>query len=139
MRAPSRKRSRALKFGIMPLIDVVFLLIIFFLAASHFAQSETAEAVELPNASEIETEKPDEQLSRLVVTVTADGIYHVGGDVIERDVLAGRIRQGRAEHGEAFEVRIRADRSLEYRMVEPIMIASARSSVTNVKFAVIEK
>ena len=139
MKTPSRRRSRALKFGITPLIDIVFLLIIFFLAASHFAQSETAEAVELPNASEVETEQPDEQLSRLVVTVTADGRYHVGGVLTESDVLAGRIRQGRAEHGEAFEVRIRADRTLAYRTVEPIMIASARAGVTTVKFAVIEK
>ena len=37
------------------------------------------------------------------------------------------------------EVRIRSDRSVPYRFVEPVMIACARAGAWNVTFAVIRK
>ncbi|MCA9048548.1 MAG: biopolymer transporter ExbD, partial [Planctomycetaceae bacterium] len=40
VRIPSKVSRSELQFNITPLIDVVFLLIIFFLVASHFARSE---------------------------------------------------------------------------------------------------
>ncbi|MBM4074764.1 MAG: biopolymer transporter ExbD, partial [Planctomycetes bacterium] len=45
MRLPSTQIQRGLTFNITPLIDVVFLLIIFFLVASHFIRNETLEPV----------------------------------------------------------------------------------------------
>ena len=59
MRVPTRPRQPGIRFNITPLIDIVFLLIVFFLAATHLTQNEKLEAVELPEASQNESE-PDE-------------------------------------------------------------------------------
>ena len=40
MRVPSNLRSGSLGFNMTPMIDVVFLLIIFFLVSSHLAKQE---------------------------------------------------------------------------------------------------
>ena len=137
MRIPIRQRTRGLRFSITPLIDMTFLLIIFFLVASHFIRNETAEAVELPEATQVEE---DEQSPRtLTITITADQVLHVQGKPVTLPELEELIRLGRVEHGEGYEVRIRGDRTVPYSVIEPILLASATSGVTNVKFAVLAR
>ena len=135
MRIPTRPRGSGLRFNITPLIDVVFNLIIFFLVASHFVRSEKAEAVDLPDATQVEDE--DEQSRNLVVTITAQEQLQVRGQSVQFAQVEQMILAGRAEHGESFEVRIRADRSVPYRVVEPILLASVRAGVGQLKFAVL--
>lgn len=137
MRVPTRGRERGLRFNITPLIDVIFLLIIFFLAATHFVRSETLEAVELPEAAQA-TDEEDEQPRRLVVTVTADHKLHVGAKQVDLPAVENMISAGSQRDKADFEVRIRADQSVPYRVVEPIMLSCARSGVTRIKFAVIK-
>lgn len=134
MRVPTRPRSFGLRFNLTPLIDIVFLLVIFFLAASHFARSETAEAVELPEATQ--SEREDSARRRLVVTVTAEGTYRIGGRAID---LAGLERRIAGDGRKLEEVRIRADRSVPYRLIEPILLSCAESGVHSVKFAVVRR
>lgn len=143
MRVPTRPRKLGLRFNITPLIDVVFLLIIFFLVASHFVRSEAREPVDLPEATADE-DRPKEAPRRLIVTVKPDETLSVGGQVVtlqtvEQMILAGRTEGAGKRIRGGFEVRIRADRSVPYRAVEPILLAAARSGVTDVKFAVIER
>ena len=140
MKVPTRKREHGLQFNITPLIDVVFLLIIFFLVASHFVRAENQESVDLPKATQAD-DQPDESPNRLVVTVTADRQLHVGGRIVQFDELEQMIfAGGAADNGEArnrFEVRIRGDRTVPYSVIEPIMLACARAGVTHVKFPVL--
>lgn len=139
MRIPDRGRSRALRFNITPMIDVVFNLIIFFLAASHFARSESVESVQLPVAGTGRPDQPD-TLRRMVITVPADETLHVGGSAfqlaqIEQLLLAEAKTD--PQKMKNFEVRIRTDRTVPYRTIEPILLACARAGVSKVKFAVL--
>ena len=65
MKVPTRTQDRGFAFNITPLIDVVFLLIIFFLVASHFIRHENVERIELPLASK--AEEDEESATRMVV------------------------------------------------------------------------
>ena len=136
MKIPTRKRRRGLRFNITPLIDVVFLLIIFFLVASHFVRSETLEAVELPDATQHE-ETENKAVKRLVVTITADRKLHVVGKVVDLQTVEQMIFSGRHDEQDNFEVHIRSDKTVPYRDIQPIMLACARAGVTSVKFPVI--
>ena len=51
-----QKGNALASLSITPLIDVVFLLIIFFLVASHFTNQENAVEVDLPKADEAKEE-----------------------------------------------------------------------------------
>src|SRR5438046_7460502 len=94
MRLPTRGRSGGLKFNLTPMIDVVFNLIIFFLAASHLARSEALEPVRLPEAS---TGRPEEAElhRRLTVTITAEETYRVGGSVHTLPEIGQMISSGK--------------------------------------------
>jgi len=62
----------------------------------------------------------------------------VGGCLMrDNDDLAQLIDYENRRSGSQLEVRIRSDRKVPYRMVEPIMVACARSGVWRVTFAVV--
>jgi len=139
MKVPVRPRQFGLSFNITPLIDIVFLLVIFFLIASHVARSESQEPVALPTA----TQKQDDVESlpdRLVVTITADHRLHVAGQVVMlKDIEAVLSRRGSSTQAGQFEVRIRGDKRVPYRVVEPIMLSCARAGITRVGYAVLSE
>lgn len=138
MRIPVRQRGSGLKFNLTPMIDVVFNLIIFFLAASHIARSEIAADVELPRASSGGPEKADLR-RRLIVTILPDGTMNIGGRELILPQVEQLIAEGSVEREgtDEFEVRIRTDRRVPYRYIEPLLLACARAGVTNVKFNVL--
>jgi biopolymer transport protein ExbD len=138
MRLPSANIQRGLQFNITPLIDVVFLLIIFFLVASHFIRNEQVEPVTLPTATQGRDE--DEVASRILVTVATDSRLLLGGQETTVDEIERKLQLVAEEHGAgATELRIRADRSVPYSVVEPLLLAAARCGVTKVRFAVLPK
>jgi len=136
MKVPLRRRERGLHFNITPLIDIVFLLIIFFLAASHLARSETAQAVELPEATRQTDEA--ELAQRVVVTITAEERFYVGGNEMLLPQLEFLIQQAKIDAGEEpLEVQIRADRTVPYGTVEPLMLSCVKVGITKLNWAVL--
>lgn len=75
----SIRKGKALDYlNLTPLIDVVFLLLIFFLVATRFAQEDRELPVDLPSAANAlpMTILPDE----LVVNINSQGKYVVHGE-----------------------------------------------------------
>ena len=135
MRIPTQVRSRGIGFNITPMIDVVFLLIIFFLIASYLAQTENTEDVELAAAATGQSEAEDAS-RRMVVTVTAEERYLYGTRDISAVDFSLLVQAEKAEHPD-IEVRIRADRRVPYRLVEPLLTACAQAGITKVNFNVL--
>ncbi len=73
---------------------------------------------------------------RVTINLLNDGTLAWAGRTIPSEQLQIRLRQKRAEEGNELEVRIRSDRGVPYRHVEPIMLACAREGIWNVSFAV---
>jgi biopolymer transport protein ExbD len=141
MRLPQRNRDSGLKFNLTPMIDVVFNLIIFFLAASHIARLQSQEEVNLPEATQGEHEREERQ-RRLVITVTRDESLWLSGNRVTLPQLEQMLapdEKDRADQPARREVRIRTDRDVPYRAIEPLLLACAKAGVTNIKFAVIQR
>ena len=137
MRIPIRARRLGVALNLTPLIDIVFLLVIFFLVASHAARTESTEPVELPLASQFDDGQA-EVPRRLVVTVTADQVLHVGGRIVTLDQVADLLAEAETEKQDAaYEVRIRGDRRVPFHVVEPLMIACAQAGITRIGYAVL--
>ncbi len=138
MRVPLRSHRQPVALNMTPLIDVVFLLIIFFLVSSHLARQETQLELDLPTASSGK-EALAETGQRLTVNVLADGRVMLGSTEAPRDQIARRLEYERGHSGDDLEVRIRADRSVPYGTVEPILLACAKAGIWNVTFSVFKK
>jgi biopolymer transport protein ExbD len=135
MKIPRRVLTTDASINMTPMIDVVFQLIIFFLLSSHLAQQEKQLPLPLPSAASGRVEAADER-PRLTVNVVADGTLVVASRAIGTVDLGQLLGERRALHGDELEVRIRADRGVAYRRVEPVLLACAKAGIWNVAYVV---
>jgi biopolymer transport protein ExbD len=135
MRIPNNVRGGELGFNMTPMIDVVFLLIIFLLVSSHLARQEAQMPLPLPVAKS-GSRPVQSDLRRVTINVLNDGRLLLAGKSVRPEQLSRRLTEARQESGEQLEVRIRGDRTVDYRHVEPILLSCARAGIWNVAFAV---
>lgn len=113
-----------------PMVDVVFLLIIFFMVSTTFITLETGLPVDLPQASSAEGQPEG------LPTVTIDAgqrIYLAGAEVTEEE-LVGLLRSVLTE-SEADTVVLRADQSVPHGLTVRIMDAIKRAGAARVAIA----
>jgi biopolymer transport protein ExbD len=135
MRAPVYQPVRRYGFNMTPMIDVVFLLVIFFLVSSHLARNESQIKLELPVASTGSDDRPRE-IPRITVNVKPDGSLWVSGRAIAAEQLEPLLRTATSREGGDVEVRIRGSRQAPYANIEPILLACTKSGIWNVTYAV---
>ncbi len=138
MKVPSHYNSGSLGFNMTPMIDVVFLLIIFFLVSSHLASREVHLELPLPEAASGQASTSD-AAPRITVNVLQDGTLSVAGRELSTEELQARLQQRVAEQGQQVQVRIRGDRNVPYRFVEPVMVACVRSGIWDVSYSVFRR
>ena len=116
-----------------PLIDVVFLLLIFFLVATRFADEERELEVVLPQASEAKPliAKPKE----LFVNVTAEGRYYVGGKLMDDQGLEIALKQAWQSNPGRQDVIIRADKESKTKHIATVMNLCNKANIRNYTLA----
>jgi len=116
------------------LIDVVFLLLIFFMVSTSF-QRETELGIELPDASA--TADPTRK-DYLEVSVDAKGRYYLDGRPLvntQTATLIRALRQRAEELGGNPPVVVTGDRNGPYQAVMAILDAAQQIGLTRVRFA----
>lgn len=100
--------------NLTPLIDVIFLLLIFFLVAARLDQSERQMDVPLPSAASAlpMVSEPNE----LVVNIDQAGNFIVSGNRVDADGLERAIRQALADNPTNLAVMIRAHRTVQLQI-----------------------
>ncbi len=137
MKIPSYRIGRPFGANLTPMIDVVFLLIIFFLVSSHLAQRENQVDLDLPAAtSGVDQREPGR--SKVTLNVLPNGSMEMAGSPVAARDLAARLAAAKTRRGDDLELRIRSDRSVHYGDVSPIMAAAAANGIGNVTFAVVQ-
>jgi biopolymer transport protein ExbD len=119
-----------------PMIDVVFLLIIFFLVSSHLARQENRLPLELPLAAEFDSVDPEK--APLTISVDERARLRVGGNVIDVPTLRQILADWSDRLGSRAAIRIRTDGSVQYQYVEPVLREAALAGVTDAAIAVRE-
>ena len=102
-----RKSSVIGSLSLTPLVDIVFLLLIFFLVATRFAEEDHELDVVLPTASEAQPLVVQPQ--QIFVNIDQDGTYFLGGQLLEPNQLEMALRQIVANNPANSSVKIRAD------------------------------
>ncbi|MCA9212506.1 MAG: biopolymer transporter ExbD [Planctomycetales bacterium] len=121
-----------------PMIDVVFLLIIFFLVSSHLAQRESRIELDLPVATKGQDDVPNDS-KRIIVNVLPSGSILIGGREVLPESLAQLFTTKAGSNPEDVQIRIRGDRNVTYDKVSPIMKSAVDAGIWNVIFTVVEQ
>ena len=117
-----------------PLIDVVFLLLIFFMISTTFVSSPGIK-VNLPEASTRPlTQKPE----ALEVTVTAEQRLYLNGQEVDPKHLNERLKE-QSRNQENPALLIRADGDVQHRMVVFVMDQAHLVGIKQLSIATIDK
>lgn len=122
--------------NLTPLIDVVFLLLIFFLVATKFSEEERELEIPLPEASEA---RPlISQPAELFVNIDAAGNYIVRGQKLDLPALQKVLFNAWQANPDRVSVVIRADRRCAWDAVVAAINACLRANIRDFKATVWE-
>jgi biopolymer transport protein ExbD len=110
-----------------PMIDVVFLLMIFFLVASKLDEADRSIDVVLPEAAAAKplTAKPRE----FVINIDRDGNYFAGVRPVRLEDLRQLLRQATADNPQRQTVIVRADENTAHKFVVGAMDACVQAGI----------
>lgn len=130
MRMPAEKEETKLQMS--PLIDMVFLLIIFFMTASHMSTMKNMD-LDIPTATCATV--PKERPERWTVNVLKDGAIYSGQTPVSLEQLKIMVA-ARVKTEPDAKVYLRADRQTPHKTVRDVMNAMAEAGVGDFIFGV---
>ena len=120
------------QFQVTPMIDVVFLLLCFFITVSVFSQWEYEVDIVLPTAQSAKV--PDRLPGEVIVNVGRDGAVTINQNTMTLDDLQERLgRLANLFPGQPIVVR--ADRATAYEHVMAVIDACRLADIWNISFA----
>ena len=126
MRARHDNMVEEAAFDLTPMIDVVMLLIVFFMLTAQFAATMRS-PLDLPRQA---GEALPESRETLVIELTRTGEYRIESDEVSRDrlmqVVAADLKQAR---GSGLDIVVRADRACSARHLNTLAAELSRLGV----------
>ena len=119
-----------------PMIDVVFLLIIFFLVSSHLADQEQHVELELPTAASGLSDLAERET--LVINVMPTGEWRLAGAVVGTAEISQAMRRRTMAAAQPIQLRIRTDGGVPYERHEPLLKLAAEAGIGDIVFSVFE-
>lgn len=126
------------EINMAPMIDMVFLLLIFFMVASRLTELEHI-PVALPVADKAKV--PEETRNRQFITVTAESdgstAYYMNLQKMDIKELSAKIKQ-QEKADPNLRIYLRADRHVRYKHVKAVMEACADAGIADIIFGAYE-
>ena len=124
-----------LTLNLAPLIDVVFLLLIFFMVATTFVEREKELGVDLPQA---ETGDRVEEREEIVINLFEDGRIVLDGREVDRDELLETLTAA-ARQSRDTPVTIRGDERASHGRVIDVMDACRLAGLENLGLMTLDR
>ena len=119
-------------FQLAPMIDIMFLLLCFFIAAQIYAQWESEIDIKLPTAATGEV--PDRLPAEIIINVRQDGVAVVNQRQLKQEGLSDLLTRIVAIYP-GQPVLIRADKRTAYEHVIGILDLCRQVDIWNISFA----
>ena len=123
-----------IEIDMSPMIDMVFLLLIFFVVASAIVDQKVK--VDIPEA--LYAKVPEDETGRFIISVNKEGQLFIGHDVVTVEELKERL-QPELELNPKLRIQIRSDGSVRYKVNEEIMTACAEVGATDLIYSAFEQ
>ena len=132
MRFSQRNRSKAPALALTSMLDVIFLLLCFFVTVSVFSQWEREISIKLPNAKTAEA--PERLPGEIIVNLAKDGAISVNSVALSLEELGARLAKV-AKFYPGQPVIIRADKEVRYEVLVKLIDTCRASDIWNFSLA----
>lgn len=119
-------------FQIAPMVDIVFLLLIFFLVTWNFARVETELDVKVPTAKEGKESR--RATGEVIINVKSDGTIVMNRRPLSPEELGATLRKISELYPDQAVV-LRGDQSTDYRHIVAVLDICRTANIWNVAFA----
>jgi biopolymer transport protein ExbD len=117
--------------GIAPLVDIVFLLLIFFMVTSHYDIAAGVQ-IKLPKITKKATEQDGE--NRVIITVDKNAAIYIEGAKIDISALEARLIKEIKERG-VLDLVLQADVDVSHGNVVKIMDIAKNAGINSIVIA----
>ena len=126
-----KKKDDEPNIGIAPLVDIVFLLLIFFMVTSHYDIAAGVQ-IKLPRVTK-KTAGPDSE-NRIIINVDKDSNVYLEGTKIDMETLKGRLVEEVKNRGMLHLV-LQADSDVRHGKVVEIMDLAKNAGINSIVIA----
>lgn len=128
----SNRQLPPIAMQLAPMIDILLLLLSFFIISQQFSRSETELSVKVPTAEE--GVQRNRSQGEIIINVLADGTIRVEGNSVNyaqlRDKLTAIAKQFKNQ-----PVRIRGDGGVPYQRIVEVIDTCQKAGIWNISFA----
>lgn len=135
MRKVTRRNNEPEDFQMAPMIDMVFLLLVFFMTVATVAKSQRTVELELPDSEE--SKVPEDASGRGILSVDAEGNFYIGEEVLTIEQIKAAI-SARIKADPELQIQVRADKNTEYSHVQKLLRTAAESGAYEIIYATYE-
>lgn len=128
----ARHKSRAPQLALTSMLDVIFLLLCFFVTVSVFSQWESEISIQLPKAGT--AEEPDRLPGEIILNLAKDGKVTVNGQALALDDLRVRLQRV-SKYYPGQPVIIRADKQTAYEKLIGVVDVCRSADIWNFSLA----
>ena len=125
-------QNNAPGFQIAPMVDIVFLLLIFFLVTWNFSRSETELDVKVPKARE--GKETRRAVGEVILNVKSNGTVVMNRRQMNATELQDTLQKIASLYPDQAVI-LRGDESTDYRHVVEVLDICRRANIWNVAFA----
>jgi biopolymer transport protein ExbD len=127
------QQDEPMQLNLTPMIDVLFLLIIFFMVATTFGDLERNMELKVPEVTEAGDSVPPAKPR--VINVFADGRLDLDGQIVTLDELQTQLAAAREQAG-SMTVVIRGDAACEFQCVADALAACRSANISELGITV---
>lgn len=130
------------EFQIAPMIDILLVLLVFFMSISSTEVLQKTEGINLPVAKDAKDAAKTE--GQTIVNVLWSELTNSGSILVDDrkyDVAEGLVAplQAKVQANPKMRVLIRADKKVKYEFLKQVMVVAGKAGVGNVTFSVVDK
>lgn len=126
-----RPPEETVSFQITPMIDMTFLLLIFFMLTSQITKDKVKLNVALPTASA--AIQPDDLSNRDIINIDYNGHFYIADNQVSREELTAYLKQ-RFINAPPLRIYLRADKNTPTKTIRDFMKMATEAGATNVIF-----
>ena len=135
MKAP-RRPTAAPGFMLAPMIDMTFLLLIFFMVTTKITKEQLKLEIRLPTASNAVF--PDNLADRDIINIDGEGVYYIGNNPVGKEELKAYLDR-RFRDFPPLRLYVRADQATPGRQIKELMRLASEAGAVDVIFGSYQK
>jgi biopolymer transport protein ExbD len=121
----TRKPRRSPVLNIIPMIDVLVVLLIFYIATTVFKKNEHTFQIVVPKYDKA---APAQNVPPTIIYVTKDSQIHLGDQLVDPDLLSDMLKQ-KVAADPSFKVALKADTDAPFGAITKVMAAARNAGI----------